>query len=55
MSSDGEFVSIFQQNTQSTSTDALVLFGLLMGNDYDNGVSITVHTSKWSLFNFKFL
>lgn len=39
ISTDGEFVSVFQRTSQSTSTDALIFFGLLMGNDFDDGVS----------------
>ena len=38
--SDGEFVTTFQQTPQSLSLDVLIFFGLLMGNEYDNGVCL---------------
>lgn len=38
ISSDGESVSVFRQGAHPT--DSLIFFGLLMGNDYDNGVRL---------------
>ena len=37
---DGEFITIFQHTAQSPSSDVLIFFSLLMGNDYNNGVCL---------------